>query len=150
MKILSAKNLFCFAVLAGALGACTGNEPGFRSTKNQNAAAGLGAGSLAAITRVRHVKVTPALDKVVQLRGSASKDFTYDQLKAVLYCRAWQVAQSTEFSGGYPLRFHKLQGAHENSARVAIASIQLFEGSSPPGKNSIDRSWCDKVPAEAR
>ena len=149
MKYLSAKKLVGLAIIASTFGACTGNEPGFRSTKIRNAAA-LAASRLGPITKVHQVRVTPALDKVVQLRGSASKAYSYEQLRAVLYCRAWQVTQSTDFSGGYPLRFHKLQGAHENSARVAIASIQLFEGSNPSSKSSLDQSWCAKVPTAAR
>ena len=149
MKYRCAKSLICLAIGASMLAACTGNEPGFRSTKIRNAAA-LAASRLGPITKVHQVKVTPALDKVVQLRGTASKAYSYDQLRAVLYCRAWQVAQSTEFSGGYPLRFHKLQGSHENSARVAIASVQLFEGSNPSGKKSLDQSWCAKVPEAAK
>ena len=149
MKYRSVKTLISLAIGASTLAACTGNEPGFRSTKARNAAA-LAASRLGPITKVRQVKVTPALDKVVQLRGTASKAYSYEQLKAVLYCRAWQVAQSTEFSGGYPLRFHKLQGSHENSARVAIASVQLFEGSNPSSKSSLDESWCAKVPEAAK
>ncbi len=141
--------------VAGAvlLGACAGNEPvldsGSPSTDN-SVAPSLDAGPSGAITRVSAVKVTPSQNNVVQFRGSASKAFTYDHLQSVLYCRAWQFAQSKGLGGGYPLRFHKLEGANADSALVAIASIQMFEGSNTSGKSSLNSAWCGKVPKAAK
>lgn len=146
------------ATLAGAvaLSGCAGNEP----TLGSGSSGGGGDGSLAAaleegpttgvITKVNAVKVTPALDNVVQFRGSASKDFTYDHLQSVLYCRAWRHAQTHGFGGGYPLRFHKLEGANANSALVAIASVRMYEGANTSGKSSVNEAWCSKVPRAAK
>ncbi|MCP5082683.1 MAG: hypothetical protein GY948_13430 [Alphaproteobacteria bacterium] len=142
------------AAVAGALalGACAGNEPILDSGSGSSAggASSLDAGPSGVITKVGAVKVTPALNNVVQFRGSASKAFTYDHLQAVLYCRAWQHAQSNGLGGGYPLRFHKLEGANADSALVAIASIQMFEGSNTSGKSSLNQAWCGKVPRAAK
>ncbi len=145
------------ALLAGAavLGACAGNEPVLDSgsgsaSSDSSLAAALNEGPSGVITKVGAVKVTPALNGVVQFRGSASKAFTYDHLQSVLYCRAWQHAQANGFSGGYPLRFHKLEGANADSALVAIASIQMFEGSNTSGKSSLNQAWCAKVPKAAK
>ncbi len=148
------------AALAGAvaLSGCAGNEPTLGS--DPSGSGGGGDGSLAAaleqgpatgvITKVNAVKVTPALNNVVQFRGSASKDFTYDHLQSVLYCRAWRHAQTNGFGGGNPLRFHKLEGANADSALVAIASIKMFVGANTSGEASVNESWCAKVPRAAR
>ena len=139
------------AAVAGAalLGACAGNEPVLDSGSGVSESS-LDAGPSGVITKVSAVKVTPALNNVVQFRGSASKAFTYDHLQAVLYCRAWQHAQSNGLGGGYPLRFHRLEGANADSALVAIASIQMFEGSNTSGKSSLNSAWCGKVPRAAK
>ncbi|MEM8687319.1 MAG: hypothetical protein AAGF81_08320 [Pseudomonadota bacterium] len=144
------------AALAGAvsLSGCAGNEP------TLGTGSGGSDGSLTAaldqgptsgvITKVSAVKVTPALNNVVQFRGSSSNDFTYDHLQSVLYCRAWRHAQANGFAGGYPLRFHKLEGANAESALVAIASVRMYEGANTSGKSSVNESWCSKVPRAAK
>ena len=139
------------AALAGALalGACAGNEP-IIGSGDSSAGASLDQGPSGVITKVSAVKVTPALNNVVQFRGSASKAFTYDHLQAVLYCRAWRHVQTNGLAGGYPLRFHKLEGANADSALVAIASIKMFEGSNTSGKSSLNNAWCGKVPRAAK
>ncbi len=147
------------AALAGAtvVSGCAGNESVIGSGSSGSGDAG---GSVAAaldpgpssgvITKVNAVKVTPALNNVVQFRGSASKDFTYDHLKSVLYCRAWRHAQTNGFGGGNPLRFHELEGANADSALVAIASVRMFVGANTSGEASVSESWCAKVPRAAR
>ncbi len=146
------KRFYQAAAIAAAatLAACAGNEPILDSGSGDSPGVSLDTGPSGVITKVSAVKVTPALDNVVQFRGSASKAFTYDHLQSVLYCRAWRHAQSNGFSGGYPVRFHKLEGANADSALVAIASIQMFEGSNSSGKSSLNQSWCGKVPQAAK
>lgn len=150
------KKFGVLAAIAGAatLGACAGNEPVLDSSSDSvdsgGASSSIDAGPSGVITKVSTVKVTPALGNVVQFRGSASKAFTYDHLQSVLYCRAWQHVQSNGFTGGYPIRFHKLEGANADSALVAIASIQMFEGSNSSGKSSLNSAWCGKVPKAAK
>ena len=153
--MLAYRTLFQAIVGAGviALGACAGNEPiigSEPSSADGSIAGALDEGPSGVITKVSAVKVTPALNNVVQFRGSASKAFTYDHLQSVLYCRAWQHAQANGLSGGYPLRFHKLEGANADSALVAIASIQMFEGANTSGKSSLNGAWCTKVPKAAK
>ena len=102
------------------------------------------------ITSVDSVKLTPEQGDVIQVRGSSSKDYSYDHLQAVLYCRAWQYTRTQGFSGAYPMRFHKLEGTNAAAARVAIASVQLYHGSAPAGKTPLGQSWCSRVPSGAR
>lgn len=142
-------------VSAVVLSGCAGNEPVIGSGPSSDSDAGSSVAvdpgpSSGVITKVSAVKVTPALNNVVQFRGSASKDFTYDHLQSVLYCRAWRHAQTNGFGGGNPLRFHKLEGANANSALVAIASIKMFAGANTSGEASVNESWCAKVPRAAR
>ncbi len=138
-------------MLAGfvALSACAGNEP-ILDSSSSGASQSSDSGPSGTITRLSEVKVTPAQNKMVQFRGSASKAFTYDHLQAVLYCRAWQYARANGLAGGYPLRFHKLEGANADSALVAITSVQMYEGANPSGKSSINQAWCAKVPRAAK
>ncbi|MEM7427718.1 MAG: hypothetical protein AAF441_16620 [Pseudomonadota bacterium] len=109
-----------------------------------------GGPSSGVITTVDTVKLTPEQGDVIQVRGSSSKDFSYDDLQAVLYCRAWQHSRTQGFAGAHPLRFHKLEGTNAAAARVAIASVQLYQGATPAGKTPLGQSWCNKVPSAAR
>lgn len=102
------------------------------------------------ITSISKVKLTQEQGNVIQVRGSSSKDFSYDDLQAVLYCRAWQYTRTQGASGAYPLRFHKLEGTNAAAARVAIASVQLYSGSAPAGKTPLGQSWCNRVPSLAK
>ena len=102
------------------------------------------------ITTVDSVKLTPEQGDVIQVRGSSSKNYSYDDLQAVLYCRAWQYSRAQGFNGAHPIRFHKLEGTNASAARVAIASVQLYNGSTPSGKTALGQSWCSRVPSAAR
>lgn len=154
MRVMKTFSVLVAAVGTALLGACAGNEPildsGTSGGGSSDVSSSTDAGPSGVITKVSAVKVTPALGGVVQFRGSASKAFSYDHLQSVLYCRAWQHVQTNGFSGGYPLRFHKLEGANADSALVAIASIQMFEGTNSSGKSSLNSAWCGKVPQAAK
>ncbi len=136
-----------WAIIAGValLAAC-------KTTDRPVVSDGGGSGGSASgiITTVDSVKLTPEQGDIIQVRGSASKDFSYDDLKAVLYCRAWQHSRTQGFAGAHPLRFHKLEGTNAAAARVAIASVQLYQGGTPAGKTPLGQSWCSKVPSAAR
>ena len=96
------------------------------------------------------MKLTPEQGDIIQVRGSSSKNYSYEDLKAVLYCRAWQYSRAQGFNGAHPLRFHKLEGTNASAARVAIASVQLYNGSAPAGKTPLGQSWCSRVPSGAQ
>ncbi len=147
MQGMSLRITLMLAAMA-ALAAC--KTSGTPTLDSSGAAANPDNDPVGAITKVSQVKVTPEINDVVQFRGSSSKAFTYDHLKAVLYCRAWQHAGANGFAGGYPLRFHKLEGVNVDSALVVIASVQMYEGANTSGKSALDQSWCTKVPRAAQ
>ena len=139
-----------WAIFAGAalLAACqTTDRP---VVSDGGGSAGGGGSASGTITTVDKVKLTPEQGDRIQVRGSSSSDFSYEDLKAVLYCRAWQYSRTQGFSGAHPIRFHKLEGTNASAARVAIASVQLYHGSTPDGKTPLGQSWCSRVPGSAR
>jgi hypothetical protein len=100
------------------------------------------------ITPVKEVVVTPRENDTLELTAAANGSFKFEQLTAVLWCRAGQYAKQNkqEWSA---IKIEQLREASEEQPMVGRGLVQLSKATKTHGKKAPIKDWCKDVPKVA-
>jgi len=103
------------------------------------------------ITQVKDVMVTPRENDTLELTAAANATFKFEQVQAVLWCRASRYAKENNFADWAPLKVEQLRAATDATPMVARGTVQLVKtGPVLPGRAKPPvKDWCKDVPRVA-
>ncbi|MDZ4791771.1 MAG: hypothetical protein SGJ17_11305 [Hyphomicrobiales bacterium] len=98
------------------------------------------------ITPVKDVIVTPRENDTIEFTAAASGAFKFEQLTAVMWCRASQHAKANKFADWQPIRSEQLRPASADAPMIGRGLVQMLRSPAPllGKKQSID--WCKDAP----
>jgi hypothetical protein len=139
--------LACAAALA--LAGCAGTN--MDQPAAQANAVDLAAMPQTGIFTVKDVIVTDQGGDTLRLAAAATNKFTFDQLSAVVWCRAREEAVSRKYDGWYQDGIQQISNGADQP-QTAIATAHFFKGKAPEGKKTLkhDKNPCKEVPAVAK
>ncbi|MDZ4791772.1 MAG: hypothetical protein SGJ17_11310 [Hyphomicrobiales bacterium] len=102
------------------------------------------------ITPVRDVVVTPRENDMIEFTAAANGTFKFEQLTAVMWCRASQHAKANKFPEWQPLKSEQLRPASVDAPMIGRGLVQMVKNPAPqPGKKQPVKDWCKDVPKVA-
>ncbi len=105
---------------------------------------------LTGIQSVSSVVVAPAGTGTYVLTAAADAQHSFQDIIAVLYCRAKRHARSNQFDGWFPVNVRQKSTGSANSPLVGEVTVQMYNGDPPEGKKPVTKDWCKLVPVGAR
>jgi hypothetical protein len=140
--------LACAAALA--LAGCAGTNLDQPAAPQANAV-DLAAMPQTGIFTVKDVIVTDQGADTLRLAAAATNKYTFDQLSAVVWCRAREEAVSRKYDGWYQDGIQQISNGADQP-QTAIATAHYFKGKAPEGKKTLkhDKNPCKEVPAVAK
>jgi hypothetical protein len=100
------------------------------------------------ITPVKEVIVTPRENDTLEVTAAANGSFKFEQLTAVLWCRAGQYAKQNK-SEWQAIKIEQLREATEDQPMVGRGLVQLSKPAKGHGKKAGAKDWCKDVPKVA-
>ena len=125
--------LACAAALA--LAGCAGTN--MDQPAAQANAVDLAAMPQTGIFTVKDVIVTDQGGDTLRLAAAATNKFTFDQLSAVVWCRAREEAVSRKYDGWYQDGIQQISNGADQP-QTAIATAHFFKGKAPEGKKTLE------------
>ena len=103
------------------------------------------------IFTVKDVVVTDQGQDTLRLAAATTNKFTFDNLSAVVWCRAREEAVSRKYDGWYQDGIQQISNG-PGQPQVAIATAHFFKGKAPDGKKTLkhEKNPCNEVPAAAK
>ncbi len=102
------------------------------------------------ITPVRDVIVTPRENDTIEFTAAANGTFKFEQLTAVMWCRASQHAKANKFPEWQPLKSEQLRAATPDAPMIGRGLVQMVKTPAPQtGKRLPVKDWCKDVPKVA-
>jgi hypothetical protein len=103
------------------------------------------------IFAVGDVVVTDQGGDTLRLAAAATEKFSFNDLSAVVWCRARQEAVSRKYDGWYQDGIQQIPGG-PGEPQTAVATAHYFKGKAPAGKKTLkhDKDPCKEVPAVAK
>ncbi len=103
------------------------------------------------ITQVKDVMVTPRENDTLELTAAANATFKFEQVQAVLWCRASRYAKENNFVDWTPLKVEQVRAATDATPMVARGTVQLVKTAPVlPGRGKPPvKDWCKDVPRVA-
>ncbi len=105
---------------------------------------------LSGIQSVSNVVVASAGTDAFVLTAAADSQHSFQDIIAVLYCRAKRHARANQFDGWFPVNVRQKSAGADNAPLVGEVTVQMYNGDPPEGKKPVTKDWCKLVPAEAR
>jgi hypothetical protein len=146
-KFLKPAAMIPFLAAAGIMYGCSGAQDGMNAegslqTPNLTVPA-------SGITPVRDVIVTPRENDTLELTAAANGSFKFEQLTAVLWCRAGQYAKQNKAEWS-AIKVEQLREASEDQPMVGRGLVQLTKVQGKrTGKRAPIKDWCKEVPKVA-
>ncbi len=105
----------------------------------------------AGIFTVKDVVVTEQGPDTLRLAAASTTKFTFDNLSAVVWCRARQEATARKYDGWYQDGIQQVSSG-PGQPQTVIATARFFKGKAPEGKKTLknEKSPCHEVPAVAK
>lgn len=103
------------------------------------------------ITPVREVIIAPRDNDMLELTAAANSTFKFEQVQAVLWCRASQYVKENSFADWAPVKIEQVRAASEGAPMIGRGLVQLVKTAPVlPGKNKPPvKDWCKDVPKVA-
>ncbi len=102
------------------------------------------------ITPVRDVIVTPRENDTVEFTAAANGTFKFEQLTAVMWCRASQHAKANQFPEWQPLKADQLRPASADAPMIGRGLVQMVRNPAPQqGRKQPVKDWCKDAPQVA-
>ncbi len=104
------------------------------------------------ITPVKDVIVTPRENDQLELTAAANGTFKFEQVQAVLWCRASQHAKANKYADWSIVKVEQLRPATNDTPMIGRGLVQLVKTPAQPAggkKHPAVKDWCKDVPKVA-
>ncbi|MDX2264240.1 MAG: hypothetical protein NW215_04655 [Hyphomicrobiales bacterium] len=103
------------------------------------------------ITPVKDVVMTPREGDTIELTAAANSTFKFEQLEAVMWCRASQHAKANKFADWEPLKSEPLRAATPETPMIGRSLVRMVRVAPPaaPGAKKPVKDWCKNAPKAA-